>query len=158
MSRDKFMGRPPRGLEKEKKQKPQEFAFTDGTTRRANDATAAMVMRPATEEGKYQLKEENILGTFDDCPEIGIKSENARDWTGFKWERMKVVGYGYSRTVRRSNGKAKGRITYWIVRCACGRYEYRTNLILRKVEKGKRKGSPMCEVCDKVEQMRRSTK
>ena len=153
--KEKFMGRPLQGIEDKGKPKPAEAPFFDQTYRKPNDATAAMVMQKASEDGKYQFKSDNALGTFDDCPEFGNKADNVRDWTGFKWGRLRVVGYGYSRTLRKKNGQSKGNIKYWIVRCVCGRYEYRTNKILLKVAKNAREGAPMCGVCDRTDLARK---
>lgn len=151
-----FMGRPLRGLEKDKKQKPQEFAFPDGTCRRANDATAAMVMRPASEDEKYQTESaQKNTETFTECPEIGWRPHNQKNWKGRKFGRLTVIGYGY---YRKTTGKASANKSYWIMRCVCGRYEYRSQVALKRISKSNNHGDIMCGICLKVERMRRSTK
>jgi len=87
--KEKFMGRPLQGIEDRGKQKPSEAPFFDGTYRKPNDATAAMVMQKAPEEAKYQTKGDcPTQKTFDECPEINWKPKKARNWKGKKFGRL----------------------------------------------------------------------
>ena len=151
MSKEKFMGRPLQGIEDRGKQKPAEAPFFDGTYRKPQDATSAMVMQKASENGKYQFKSTGrTTETFDDCPEINQKPRGAKSWKGISLGRLKCIGYGYTRKKRGVN------IVYWVMRCCCGRYEYRSQVALKRMRKSQHKLGIMCQVCLTGERARRT--
>lgn len=132
----------------------------DGTDRRPLDPTAAMVGGPAPKLPPTQKEFRYYKGIETTSLPQDMKSvpDTITDYTGLRRGKLTVIGYikfRYKSGGRKKSGaKKKLKIFYWQVRCDCGRYESRTNVVLRAP--AKYEYSNQCAFCLKKEQTARN--
>ena len=123
--------------------------------------------QPVNQTAARVIAKAGPLGKFETSTQTGVQQEQfqrrikevlahqnikpmptlAKDWTGRKFGRIEIVAYSHSRYK-----KKKGIIHYWIVRCACGKYEMRTHITLGKMCQSHGHGKDIpCEHCKQTE-------
>jgi hypothetical protein len=113
------------------------------------DCVAARVIAPCDQYGKFPIEPpNNKLNPIMDVPPHVRKTPPTftTNHTGKKLGRLTVVGY-YGANERRNDARKH----IWLVRCVCGMYEFRNG---KSLLQGK-EVSPMCQICRKVEELKK---
>lgn len=124
--------------------------FFDGTARGPVDKEAALIL---SKPNDYKMCSRGIIKTFLYPRCMKKPPENITNYIGHIKGSLVVIGYLHGKKIfigRRKNGSKKPAIKHlWQVRCSCGRYESRSNLVLR------RKNKPNyhldeCDYCNRI--------
>ncbi len=129
----------------------------DGRHRRPGDVTAALVTAPEVNEVSKHTDfrfYKGVLTTSFPRDMKRVPDTIKKDLTGMRKGKLTVIGYiGFklkSGGRKKSGAKIKLKVHYWQVRCDCGKYETRTNIVLRKKQTYEYKNA--CAFCWKQEQ------
>lgn len=132
-------------------------ATFDGCHREPVDLLAARVVRPATwiekfvhppnNQTPHEPRIQNLLRCGFKTPPAGVPNR-----IGFKRGRLTVVSY--SHRVLRENPNADTK-HLWLVRCACGNHELRTQHSLSRKNK---QGRDQCDNCHRNDWLREGGK